>query len=454
MNDLRGSFGLDLDHLVPGVLRLEEDDSFVLDLDRFIFEPEQINRSVPGAISFSSHPRKLVADFEPRDIVGVLEDDAHVSLLGALMGDPSFAFVGVKQSFRGDTALFGAHLPSKHAEVSGIRWTWSGTDGRFLGRTAQDADVEGALAGRLRLWAHETGNGLQFEAMSPLPLQVLLNDVQNTCSQLPGLWYAQNPPEVSHIEILIQDRWCSFHLRKRDAPPLRRTQLLPSEHLTIDTFARWISLAYKIFPFPFIVNAPTNNLQLDAQVLGTVVEGLHNRVKGEGVRITDFPPAAVKSAAGVARDAGVRALVDVENYPNEEEARRIFNETLGHLNKMTYQARALELLKPVHELVPSLFGPDFTGWVQMLKKIRNAQSHQAVGRFDESLIANYYVAVTSCRWALHLRILMELLPGYDLKPFLTRSSTFKLALANIDRERVWQDFSALENFEAEGSSRN
>lgn len=454
MDDRRGFFGLDLDHLVPGVLRLEEDDSFVLDLDRFIFEPEQIDRSVPGTISFSSHPRKLVADFEPRDIVGVLENDEPVSLLGALMSDPSFTFLGVKQSFHGDTSLFGAHLPSKQAEVSGIRWTWSGTDGRFLGTTAADAAVEGALAGSLQLWVHETGNGLQFEGTSPLPLQVLLNDIQNTCSQLPGLWYAQNPPEVSRIEILIQDRWCSFHLKKRNAPALKRTQLLPSGDLAIDTFAKWISLAYTIFPFPFIVNAPTNVLQLDAQVLGTVVEGLHYRIKGEGVRITDFPAAAVKRAAGVARRTGVRALVDVEHYPDEEEAKRIFNETLGHLNKMTYQDRALELLKPVHELVPSLFGPDFTDWVEMVKKIRNAQSHQAVRRFDEPLIANYYVAVTSCRWALHLRMLMELLPGYDLKPFLVGSSAFKLALANMDRERVWSNFSALENFEIEGSSRN
>lgn len=454
MNDLRGSFGLDLDHLVPGVLRLEEDDSFVLDLDRFIFEPEQIDRSIPGTISFSSHPRKLVADFEPRDIVGVLENDEPVSLFGALMSDPSSRFLGVNQSFRGYTSLVGAHLPSKHADVGGIRWTWTGTDGRFLATTAADATIEGALAGGLQLWAHETGHGLQFEGASPLPLQVLLNDIQNTCSQLPGLWYAQNPPEVSHIEILVQDRWCSFHLKKRNAPALKRTQLLPSEDLTVDTFARWISLAYKIFPFPFIVNAPTNNLQLDAQVLGTVVEGLHYRFNGKGVRITDFSRAAVTRAAGVARDAGVRALVDVEHYPDEEEATLIFNETLGHLNKMTYQDRALELLKPVYELVPSLFGPDFTGWVRMVKEIRNAQSHQALGRFDESLIPNYYVAVASCRWALHLRMLMALLPGYDLKPFLVESRTFKLALANMDREKVWPGFSALENFEAEGSNKN
>lgn len=454
MNDLRGVFGLDLDHLVPGVLRLVDDKSFVLDLEQFIFDPEQMDRSQPGVVSFSTHPSKVVADFEPRDIVGVLENDEPVSLLGALMNDPSFAFRSFVQSFRGDSSLFGAHLPSKHADISGIRWTWSGTDGRFLGSTAADASVEGALAGSLKLWAHEIGNGLQFDGASPLPLQILLNDVQNTCSQLPGLWHAQEPPEVSRIEVFIEGRWCSFHLKNRNAPALKRTNLLPSQDLSVDTFARWISLAYKIAPFPFIVNAPTNILQLDAQVLGTVIEGLHQRLKGKGARIPSLSRNAMDRTANVARRAGVRALVDEEGYADENEASRIFDETLGHLNNMTYQDRALNLLEPVYELVPSLFGPELVSWVQMVKKIRNAQSHQAEVRLDEPLIAVYYVAVTSCRWALHLRILMELLPNYDLKPFLAESSTFKLSLANMDRERVWPDFSALQSFEASGSHNN
>lgn len=448
MNKMRGRFGLDLEHLVPGSLRIEEDKSFVLELDGFIFKPEQMDFSEPGAVSYSAHPGKIVADFMPRDILGVLDDDEPVSLMGALMDNPSLVFTSAGQSFHGNHSLFGAHLLNQHAPVDGLRWTWSTRGERVLRAITGEAPVEGNQPGTLEPWVFDGTDGLQFKGQSPFPLQILLNEVQNSCSQLLGLWYAQKVPKVSGIEVLVGDRWCTFHMRGQHAPSLARTELMPLELLSVATFARWISLASRIFPFPFILNAPTNVLQLDAQVLGTVVEGLHYRLEGKGSRFPGLSRRAVERAADEARRAGVQALMD-EGYSDATEAGRILGETLGHLNDMPYQDRALDLVRPVHMLAPSLFGPDLQGWVQMVKTVRNHQSHQAEVRFDEPLINCYYVMVTSCRWALHLRILIELLPGHDFWPILARSGKFKLALANIDRENLWPGFSALGEFEAQ-----
>lgn len=155
-----------------------------------------------------------------------------------------------------------------------------------------------------------------------------------------------------------------------------------------------------------------------------------------------FSVRAVQRAAREARHKGVEALCRV-GFEDEQYAHTVFSETLQHLNQMTYQDRAVELLRPVHAIVSSLFGPDLSKWVEMVKKVRNQQSHQWVEDFDESSIVIYYVVVESCRWALVLRILFELEPEYDFPARLARSDRFSFNLANIDREELWPRFSAL-----------
>lgn len=447
MSEWRGHFGLNLEHMVPGLLRIEDDRSFVLEVEDFIFVPQQLDLSQPNRVAYSTDPEKIVADFMPRDILGILDGNEPVSLMGALMDDPSFPFLSVAQSFHGDLSLLGAHLNNEHALISGLRWTWPVPDLNRLSGTEGPARVGGERPGSLTSWAFGAGAGLQFTAGSPTPLRVMLNEVLGHCSQIVGLWCAQEVPGVSCTEVLVEDRWCTLHMRNQQALSRIRTQLMPIDRLSIATFAMWLPMANEIFPFPYIVNAPTNILQLDAQVLGTVVEGLHYRLHGRGARLDGMSQSGIRRATDIARRTGVEALM-AQGYTDEDEAQKAFRETLGHLNDMTYQARALELFAPVHDLVPSLFGPDLTSWVEMVKQIRNHQSHQAAIQFNESLIARYYVTVESCRWALRLRMLIQLLPNYDYKAILTRSSRFQLALANIDREEIWPDFSALKEFRA------
>ena len=124
----------------------------------------------------------------------------------------------------------------------------------------------------------------------------------------------------------------------------------------------------------------------------------------------------------------------------------MFSEVTRHLNQVTYQDRVMELLLPVCEIVPSLFGPDLSKWVEMVKKNRNNESHQLVKEFDEPAFSIYYVVVESCRWAMVLRILLELCPEYDFKSILACADRFSYALANIDREELWPEFSALTSF--------
>jgi hypothetical protein len=433
--------------MVAGTLQLNEDGSFELELDDFISPPLQSDITKPNVVIQSSDPAKIVADLVPRDIIGTLDDERSVTLFSALMQDATFLFSAAKQSFRGSMTLIGAQLHGERDRVAGIRWTWLLPAMADLGNGELSDVVTGAIPGELKAWRHDRGKGFQFTAARATPLQTLRNEVQHSSGQLLGLWTALKVPGVAHTEVLVEDRWHLLTVQGDDPAALPRSTFMPVQDLSQAMFAAWIPLAHAVEPFPYILNGLSKTLQLDAQVLATGLEGLHRRLYEPGVRLHGVSSRAVERAAREARHAGVKALLQ-EGYTDEDHAQTVFSETLRHLNQMTYQDRALQLLERVHEIVPSLFGPDLREWVGMVKKIRNHQSHHLVMKLDEPSFARYYVAVESCRWALVLRILLELSPGYDFEAKLAQSDRFSYALANLDREELWEGFSALSEFRA------
>lgn len=445
MNEQRGTFGLHVDNLVPGSLQLAEDGSFLLELYGFLFEPEQMDMSEPGVVSYSGDAAKVVADYVPRDIIGTLEDGQSVTLFRAFMESPSLFFSSSVQTFRGAMSLMGAHLQGERGDVQGIRWTWHLPSGINFEPEIPPIEIEGSLAGTLQAWNLKKGKGFQFTATEDTSLQTLRNQVQLSCGQLLGLWTGQKVPGIVHTEVKVGGDWHVLIVQGVDPAPLAQGTFLPVQDLSQSMFAAWIPLGQKVDPYHYILNALTNTLQLDAQALSTGLEGLHRRLCDNHARFKKVSVRAVQRAAREARYKGVEALWR-GGFEDEQYAHAAFSETLKHLNQMTYQDRAIELLLPVHAIVPSLFGPDLSKWVEMVKKVRNQQSHQWVEDFDESSIVIYYVVVESCRWALVLRILFELEPGYDFPSRLARSDRFSFALANIDREELWPGFSALVEF--------
>lgn len=449
MREFRGYFGIDLDHMVAGVLTLKDDCSFKLEVDGPIVPPEHVDAPVAGMVRRGGGTSRTTAHLVPQSLFGALEDGQPVTLLDALL-EASFLLPAVRQVFRGSMSLFGALLRDERDDVAGIRWTWHlpAGAGLQLDRTAEL--VTGPVPGLLEGWIHDDGTGLQFLAARTESLRTLRREVQHNCTQLLGLWTAQPVPGVALTEVLVGSRWCVLHLQGGDPRPLAPSTFMPVRDLSVATFAAWIPLAHTVEPFPVLLNDPTEILQLDAQVLATAIEGLHRRLYVDGVRFEGMSGRSVERAARQARRTGVEILLS-EGYPDEDRAHAVFRETLRHLNQMTYEDRAAELLEPVRRLVPSLFGPDLKSWIAMVTKIRNHQSHYLSIEFDAAPRALYAVVTRSCRWALVLRILLELSPGYDFRSNLVRAHSFALALATIDREELWPGFSALSEFRSSTS---
>ncbi|TKV26368.1 hypothetical protein FDK12_13360 [Arthrobacter sp. NamB2] len=136
MNSLDGTFWVDPETKVPGTFALDEDGTFLLELQGYVFWPEQLDRSNPNYIAQSGDPAKIVADFWPRDILGVLASGEPISLLGALMEQPPLNGSISQQRFKVPSFIRGAHLQGR----GGFWLKVYGGDGMYF---------RGALGGHL-----------------------------------------------------------------------------------------------------------------------------------------------------------------------------------------------------------------------------------------------------------------------------------------------------------------
>jgi ApeA N-terminal domain 1 len=451
---LTGNFWIEGGNEVAGYAEIQESGGYTLHLRGFCFVPEQADFTTDGAIGFSADPAKVAADYAPRTLFGKLEDGSLVSFLGAHMEPGPVFSVQILQRFSGQKYVVGAHVKDETEDVRGLRWTWHlpNTDVRWAPEIG-GVPVSGELSGTVSPWEAGRDAGLNFASASGVPLHKLLMDVLSSCTQLLGIWTGRRPPKVNDIEFRLPDgTWCSY-FRPHEGERLLRSRLLPLTDLSLEKVAAWIPLAARINPFPYIVNAPTDVLQVDAQVLATALEGLHRRLYAGDRPFSSLSKRSVGRAMDEARKAGVAALRK-EGLPDYDLADRLLRGNLNHVDQPTYQDRLMQLASPVWALAPGLCGPSTVKWAEMIKKVRNDQSHQLLDSFSEPEIAVYYTATLTCRWVLILRILMEFVSIDSLKTALAESDVFLYALANVDGERLWGEFSALATFRTSMQSPN
>lgn len=444
MNSLRGTFWIDPDVRKTGTFSVQEDGTFLLELEGYVFYPEQIIRKTTTYADLSNDPAKLAADYWPRDVLGMLETGEPISLMGALMQRPYGPFA--YQRFEVPSFVRGAHLHGRNDVIEGIRWRWRIPPPAVAWAKNPAAHVDGEVAGELLPWCDDHDAGLQLLLENPHPLDATLTRTREYSSQLIGLSCFGAPPRATLTEVRVNKEWYEYETPEEDPQLQPLTGLMPLGELTLAVFAAWLPKAERVHPFPFMLNSLTGILQLDALILGTLLEGLHRSLQSKKERpLAGISNNAVERAADVGRKA---ALADLERQGclNLEVADKLLKESLAHINEPNYHDRVMALLKPVHKLIPSLFGPDLSDWVERTKTIRNAQSHQFRLTFDEDKIRQYYVFMASCRWAATLRILLEVLSETQIEEALKRSRTFHSALAHIDREGLWPGFSALQAF--------
>ena len=119
-------------------------------------------------------------------------------------------------------------------------------------------------------------------------------------------------------------------------------------------------------------------------------------------------------AARRVRKAATRAATEtlktrgIESTASAQILQRM-SSSLAHLDEPSFRERLEQLLAPVNQAAPGLFGPRLADWTRGLAKVRNNEAHQLGGAddFGDKEAALYLGYATSARWALRLALLQQ-----------------------------------------------
>lgn len=387
-------------------------------------------------------PAENASASAPRVIWGQLTDATPVSLLDAqLLATFPWPPKIAPQPFQGWRVVRGAHVAGLDVPCDGVRWT--------LPRPVAVTPVDAAIAedvGELNVWSVGHRSGIEIVCQSPATLRELAELLPN---RVCAFFTIACGIEVEPLrrEVLIGTEWLQFGM-DRPEPPAQETDLLPAR-VGLELLGKWIDLSSRLGVVPFVVRTQRALLGPELFSLAAGLEGLHRHLC---VDQQPFPPVTKKGRAR-AREAAVAAGVAQlaqEGWTDEGFAKSRFSGALAHVGQMSYRERLLELLEPVENLAPGLFGPSLEWWSRAMVDARNAEGHRLPGG-EESLmeeVGRYFVLAESAKWALRIAILLHVMPATSLAAAVRSSLAFRHSLANIDLENYWREFSCAATFEA------
>lgn len=387
-------------------------------------------------------PAQNVSASAPRVIWGQLTDGTPVSLLDAQLMD-TFPFPPkiAPQTFRGWRVLRGAHVAGLDVSCDGVRWTLP----RPVAVMPADAAIAEAV-GELNVWNVGDRSGLEIVRESPATLRELAELLPN---RVCVFFTIACGIEVESLrrEVLIGTEWLQFGM-DRPEPPAQETDLLPAR-VGLELLGKWIDLSSRLGVVPFVVRRQRALLGPELFSLAAGLEGLHRHLY---VDRQPFPTVTRKGRARAREAAVVAGVAQLaqEGWTDEQFAESRFSGALAHVGQMSYRERLLELLEPVENLAPGLFGPSLERWSPAMVDARNTEGHRLPGG-EESLmeeVGRYFVLAESAKWALRIAILLHVMPATTLAAAVRSSLAFRYSLANIDLENYWRDFSCVATFEA------
>ncbi|MEV7661806.1 HEPN domain-containing protein [Paenarthrobacter sp. NPDC089316] len=417
-------------------------DGFELRPERWVEEPQQVkHRVVDGNAIFDLFERRgVVADFQPRPLWG-LEGDRPFTVIDAKMSMVSNFLSLPAQVYKASQVLWDVHIDGPDSFAKAIRLTFS------LPRSgwANDETIE-LPEGRLTAWATDNRPGLIYEPSTSHTVHDLAQRFPTILTALFNLWTGSQT-SITAIQVRIPGKgWCPLEVLNV-VPSLDSHSFLPLNTLDLTVVGAWLSKSKKLGPIPFVANEDRGVLQVDAQMPATALEGLHRRLEPAANR---FDPKLSNSKLEKARkQARAAAMLALEGAADAVITKTAFNEALLHVDEPSYSLRLTSLLARVERVAPGLLGPSFESWINDAKNLRNVQSHGLTrdDDFGEHEISLYYVLSVSSRWALRILLLLHLTDDEALiRSALEDSDKFMFALANMDRESYWEDFSAYETF--------
>lgn len=420
---------------------------FTFEAKEWLEQPEQVSREhdpESGTVTMTHWGRhEIVADYKPRVLWGEHEGEPF-TVLDARMRIKSGPYVLPIQTYEAYSLLRGAHVHEYEAPAEAVRVAFNINHAGWT--HGEPIDIPN---GRISPWATSEAAGLIWE---PKETETELQSIHYLSQRfiplvqvLLELWTGEKIG-IQAVDIYLPEMgWCSLESGRDHSTKPPRHPLLNMSDLAMETLAQWLQLVPQLGALPFLAVADRVQLQPQAQVMTTALEGLHERLHPETYRFTASKSQRRKAIRSAAKEA---AKVLTESGVDEKIAEQAYREALTQAHRPTFIARLEELVPGVEVTAPGLMGPSTLEWIRDIRDLRNTLNHGADkdDNFGEPEISRYYVLSESAKWVLRIRLLLELVHEKGLMTALWRYDRFMFALANIDRERYWPNFSAYDHF--------
>ncbi|RIS51807.1 HEPN domain-containing protein [Mycobacteroides abscessus] len=429
---------------VPGELMLTE--SPILEIQGRIFDERAnlvtVSEHGGTTISYTGDPEDMVADFEPRDILGVLQDGSAVSIVGAQGGKKhagSFYDWKYRQQFRSTRhVLVGEHVDGDRQTYQDCRFQIAGAN--WWGATGGQAQTK--CGGTLILETVSDQPAFHYTPAEALTIRELDWQVLSPVATLVSL-VTHNPTGAVRLQVrrTEQSPWMTVH-RKESAPSERSHELLPARLISPQQYAAWIDFRRTTDGLDAAAIDQLTGVAIQTEVLAlaAIAEGLHQRIYDADKRIPALSANDTQQARRAARQAALEKVKQIDRTGRESltpadlaEFTQAMNDSFSFINKPTYRSRMTDFAAEAQTIIPGIVGA-FNDWPAAVKNMRNILAHngtepysETVDQFHDVLIALSY----SIPWVLRTVLLAR--AGFDpatLQEAYELSSQYNLHAAN------------------------
>jgi hypothetical protein len=393
---------------------------------------------IGAGVAFSADEDRSVEAMRPITLAGQLDSGELVTLLEArnFGGDGQFGF----PQYQAAQVVVGALVAGPGQHYRSLRFRFD--DPRWLahlrgGESAMVAD-DGST---IRIEADAGGNWIVYESTRPMTLRDLRSRVELGCEIMAQLVLdADVTTAARQVKIDENGPWLNVFSRGRYGraaaePAAPEETLLSSQELTIARLAAWIEINDGLDGLASAVVEPlTGVLQLQAQAVSSLVEGIHRRLPYKQFHID--PDGNTKRFERIMRAAKDAAEAQAEKEGFDKAlVRRLVGQSVSHFWQVGFADRSTEVVSIVGDAVPEIV-ESLTGLPGQLKKARNEMAHHL--QLDESKeplpqrYLRYMVVITITPWLL--RGLLLLHAGIDadrVHQAYVSHQRFQFARANV-----------------------
>lgn len=363
-----------------------------------------------------------VADWEPRNIHGALDNGTLVSIVGAqgrMMRSKSIMDLSAyRQEFRTlRHVVLNEHVDNRTTyqscrfRVTGPIW--------YLPQPSETSTSESG-----QLVVTQEGDSCLFEFTPNEPMTIkdfeahLLSPVRTLASIV-----TFNPAGTRDLSVRLNAAapWREVH-RPDQSVPRGTHELLGTSHLTAARFAHWIDFRRRsgALDAAAIDDFRGASIHTEVLTLAAVAEGLHRCLFDEKKRVPSLSTDDLTLARRAARKAALDRVSELDRTAREpltddalEEFTNAMNDAFAFVNDITFRTRMADLAATAQAAIPNILS-EFADWPKAVKDARNVIAHQGtqphsetIDQFHDLLIALGY----SISWVLRTVLLVE--AGFD-----------------------------------------